>query len=338
MGMVKRFLGSYSENFAVALGLWPFMSLALTLPILAYLYHRDGRLRLGTAVGAYLTVLYGLGLVCLTLYPLPSGDSGPGITYGIPPQLNPLAFVGDLRREGVAALPQILANVVFFVPLGFIAGRLFRWGLARTALAGLAVSLLVETAQLTGVFGIYAYAYRTFDVDDLIYNTAGALVGWLLAAAAARVLPPDEEAGSVPVTDEPGFVRRMVALWIDSLVMAVAWVVLVSGVQALASAVGASRGDLPGPLGDQRWMLLLGAVVLVAVEGVVPALRAGRTPGGGFVRMTCETRPRRGWRRALFYVGRLVVLGAVLAWPFVGVPLAALFYALVRQMPYDLLP
>ena len=69
MGMVKRFLGSYSENFAVALGLWPFMSLALTLPILAYLYHRDGRLRLGTAVGAYLTVLYGLGLVCLTLYP-----------------------------------------------------------------------------------------------------------------------------------------------------------------------------------------------------------------------------------------------------------------------------
>lgn len=336
--MVKRFLGSYGDNFAVALGLWPFVSLALTLPILAYLYHRDGRLRLGTAAGAYLTVLYGLGLVCLTLYPLPSGDSGPGITYGIPPQLNPLAFVGDLQREGVAALPQILANVVFFVPLGFIAGRLLRWGFARTVLVGLGVSLLVETAQLTGVFGVYAYAYRTFDVDDLAYNTAGALVGWLLAAAAARVLPPDDEAGPVPVTDDPGFVRRAVALWIDSLLMGVAWVVLVSGARAAASAAGVDLGDLPGPLGDQRWAMLLALVVIVVVEGVVPALRGGRTPGGGFVRMTCETRSRRGWRRALFYAGRLVVLGAVLTWPFVGVPLVLLFYLVMRQMPYDLLP
>ena len=70
MGAVKHFLGNYSENFAAALVLWPALSFLLTLPILAYLYHRDGRLRFGTFVGAYLTVLYVCGLGCFTLYPL----------------------------------------------------------------------------------------------------------------------------------------------------------------------------------------------------------------------------------------------------------------------------
>ena len=55
MNAVKHFLGNYSDNFAAALVLWPALSFLLTLPILAYLYHRDGRLRFGTFVGAYLT-------------------------------------------------------------------------------------------------------------------------------------------------------------------------------------------------------------------------------------------------------------------------------------------
>lgn len=92
MGAVKHFLGNYSENFAAALVLWPALSFLLTLPILAYLYHRDGRLRFGTFVGAYLTVLYVCGLGCFTLYPLPSGDAGLGITYGVAPNFNPMNF------------------------------------------------------------------------------------------------------------------------------------------------------------------------------------------------------------------------------------------------------
>ena len=66
MNAVKHFLGSYSDNFAAALVLWPVLSFMFTLPILAYLYHRDGRLRFGTFVGAYLTVLYVCGLGCFT--------------------------------------------------------------------------------------------------------------------------------------------------------------------------------------------------------------------------------------------------------------------------------
>ena len=70
MGMIERFISGYSENFMLAVGLWPLAATALTLPILAYLYHRDGRLKFVSVVSTYLAVLYLLGLGCFTLYPL----------------------------------------------------------------------------------------------------------------------------------------------------------------------------------------------------------------------------------------------------------------------------
>ena len=93
----------------------------LTLPILAHLYHRDGRLRFWSAARAYLIVLYFLGLGCFTLYPLPAGDAGIGITYGIAPQLDPLAFIADIRKDGITAVLQIVMNIIFFMPLGLSA-------------------------------------------------------------------------------------------------------------------------------------------------------------------------------------------------------------------------
>ena len=174
MGFLGRFLSSYSESFAAALVAWPFASFALTLPILATLYRRDGRIRPLSAAGAYLSVLYLLGLVCFTLYPLPEGDSGPGITYGLDPIWNPLHFVGDIAADGAPAVAQLVANVALFVPFGFVAGRGMRLGAPASAALGFLASLCIELAQLTGLFGVYPYAYRTFETTDLATNTLGA--------------------------------------------------------------------------------------------------------------------------------------------------------------------
>ena len=83
MNAIRGFLANYSGNFQIALMLWPVISAMLTLPILAYLYHRDGRLRMGSVLTTYLAVLYLLGIGCFTLWPLPTGDEGLGITYGV---------------------------------------------------------------------------------------------------------------------------------------------------------------------------------------------------------------------------------------------------------------
>ena len=45
----------------------------------------------------------------------------------------------------------------------------------------LGLTLFIETAQLTALFGLYPCPYRQFDVDDLILNVAGILAGFALA-------------------------------------------------------------------------------------------------------------------------------------------------------------
>lgn len=340
MGAIKHFLGNYSENFAAALILWPILSFMLTLPILAYLYHRDGRLRFGTFLGAYLTVFYVCGLGCFTLYPLPSGDAGLGITYGVPPNFNPLAFVHDIAKDGLKAVFQLAFNVAFFLPLGFIAGRLLRLRLLPTVLLGLATSVLIEVAQLTGLFGLYPYAYRCCDIDDVLTNTLGAALGWLCAWLLARVVPPGRLADAEP-TDHPGFVRRCVALWIDLVIV---WLVAVVPYGAVALGMefaGLGQPALPGLTAAQTAALVIDGsalVALVVVEVVVPWRHDGSTPGGSFVRMTFETHPRTFWCRVLFYLARSFTLIAVLwLWPWL-IPFVLLFYLITRKMPYDYLP
>ena len=67
----------------------------------------------------------------------------------------------------------------------------------------------------------------------------------------------------------------------------------------------------------------------------MPFARGGRTPGGAFVRMTCETRERPPARRVVFLAVRVASLWAAFAFAPVAFPALALFFLLFRRMPYD---
>ena len=74
-------------------------------------------------------------------------------------------------------------NVVLFFPLGFFL-PLF-WSHFRTATAtvafGFQVSFLIEFLQI--------FTYRATDVNDLITNTIGTLIGWIAAKLLLRLFP-----------------------------------------------------------------------------------------------------------------------------------------------------
>ena len=126
--------------------------------------------------------------------------------------------------------------------------------------------------------------------------------------------------------------RRGVALTIDmALVMAV-YLAATLGLE-LATQVGGIWVESFDELCTGIWV-----ASFVVVELLVPAAHGGSTPGGGFVRMTCETRPRRGWRRALFLLARCCVLLAAIRFVPVLLPVLLVFYLLAHAMPYDLLP
>lgn len=68
---------------------------------------------------------------------------------------------------------NVLLNVALFVPLGIVLpllARAFRkWYLMLAA--GFGMTLFIEIAQLVTARGI-------FDIDDLVTNTLGAMLGW----------------------------------------------------------------------------------------------------------------------------------------------------------------
>ena len=61
--------------------------------------------------------------------------------------------------------------------------------MASTLAIGFLVTLSFETTQLTGLWGLYEHPYRLFDVDDLMLNTLGAMIGFWTVGPAMRVLP-----------------------------------------------------------------------------------------------------------------------------------------------------
>ncbi|WP_175578427.1 VanZ family protein [Bifidobacterium jacchi] len=343
------YIAYFSRPFMMAIALWPFLSAALTVPVLALLYHRYNRIRFSQTLVAYGTVLYAIGLLCFTLYPMPEDAVAYCAAHHLTPQLNPLQFVGDIRTDGLSAIMQLALNVIFFLPLGFIIGRVFRWPIAAALPVAFATSLLVETLQLTGFLGLYPCSYRLFDVDDLITNTLGALLGYGAAKLFDRIVPP--RTYSLTTVTRPGFLRRCITYVIDltavtvvamptAMLITIAYDSTVVRDMATWQAIPAI-GHMFGH--DVTINDLTMLISLLVFELVVPLLHGGRTLGGGFTHMTCETRTRSGWRRALFYAARTAVFVIVVFARLI--PLACIFtfallifYVVKKQMPYDLLP
>lgn len=79
---------------------------------------------------------------------------------------------------GSDAIGMVL-NAVLFVPLGVVLPLLWRGcNLPKTLGTGFALSLLIELSQL--------FNYRATDIDDLIMNTLGTLIGYSIYVLCLR--------------------------------------------------------------------------------------------------------------------------------------------------------
>lgn len=97
----------------------------------------------------------------------------PGIPYlGWDPTVNLIPF-SDYQDRRFLWLSGM--NVLMTVPLGFFLPLVWRryQNFSSTLFAGFFTSLAIELLQL--------FSFRSTDVDDLIFNTLGACLGWCLA-------------------------------------------------------------------------------------------------------------------------------------------------------------
>lgn len=73
-------------------------------------------------------------------------------------------------------------NIGMFLPIGFFPALLWRkWKWWKSLLCGFGLSLFIELAQIP--------IQRGTDIDDLMLNTLGGLLGYLLYVLLARVIP-----------------------------------------------------------------------------------------------------------------------------------------------------
>lgn len=189
-------------HFGYAGIIWGLGLCAITVPLLgvAQLLFRN-RLRAYWLLVCATVTIYVSGLLSFTLTPL-------HYTQGLVCSKHPLrlvpfhSFVGVVQDNAgnnlLEALTswsflQIFFNLLLFVPLGFLARAVFKRNLLVSAAVALGVSLFIELSQFTGLWGIFPCAYRIFDVDDLMVNTAGGLVGALLAHLWVSMRPREEK-------------------------------------------------------------------------------------------------------------------------------------------------
>lgn len=265
--MLSSYLESVRTGFAAFVG----VGALVLLPVIALHYHRFGRVEPRRAVVLYGLLAYGLVALALIFLPFPST---PFVCTGERMlSTTPFQWVTDMRhnmaangRSGLGAVVTSTAfiqqafNVALFVPLGMVLRKSYGRGVLAVVVIGLGVSLAVEVVQYSGNLGAYPCPYRIADVDDLISNTAGSLLGWMIAPVAV-VIPavPHPDVSTAP----PGTVtvpRRLVGAVVDLLLLVV-----------VAHLV----------FQDDRWWVV---ALAVAIRVALPSVADGRTPGGWLLR------------------------------------------------------
>lgn len=312
------FSNVYLSSIAIACVAFPFVAAIITLPYLVVQYRRFGSVPWWRTFVVYLFVLYLIAAYFLVILPLPARDVH--VAYAAHPQLAPFSFIGDIISEihltsnpttWVSALKapavyEALFNVLLTVPFGFFLRYYFNRRWWQVFGLGFLWSFFFEMSQLTGLFGMYRHPYRLFDVDDLITNTIGSMVGFGLALLLGRVLPDMDEVNreAWEKGSRATLTRRIVSFAVDLAVASV-----LAGI-AMTACTAAGLCD-----GSARWVLASASFSVCFV--LLPASPVSATPGQLLLRMRIVSPDGSSvswWRRASRYlVLYLLVAAAPLA-------------------------
>ncbi len=134
------------------------------------------------------TALYTVLILILTLQPLFISSYkitwGEIKLYGMPWNIKPFSLIGQQWKNVLSgqlgAVRQFFGNIVMFIPAGILMPfvlkktKHFLWAL----LGAFLFTFCIESLQL--ILCIFGMCMREFDVDDLILNTFGAMIGHIV--------------------------------------------------------------------------------------------------------------------------------------------------------------
>lgn len=309
-------MNQYIQSIREAVLFFPVVALIITLPYLIYNYRRRGSVWSLRVLIIYSFILYLLCCFFLVIWPLPDRDYVVNLTTPTM-QLTPFTFISEIVRDGqqVAgsaievvkgvllsqSFYQVAFNLIMFIPFGIYLKYYFDCSFLKTLLLSFALSLLFELTQLSGLYFLYPRGYRLFDVDDLIINSLGGAVGYLLAMPLSKLLPTRQEIdeASYRRSQKVSLLRRTVALICDGVMIAILTVLIGIGV----NMIGGRLAETP------VWDMLL--TVSVCYFAILPILTNSQTIGQKLTRLQVA-RVKGGPARWYQLIGRIAAIILVL--------------------------
>lgn len=299
---------NYVEPIKYAIILFPFIAFLFTLPYILHQYHKYGSVYYLRVLIIYSFILYLISAYFLVILPLPSFEEVSQMTSSTT-QLVPFSFVRDFIEHSsfqiqdistyIKALMEpycyvVIYNVLLTIPFGIYLGYYFKYSLKKCVFYTFCLSLFFELTQLSGLYGIYPRGYRLFDVDDLILNTLGGLIGYLCSIGIRKILPSREKIDqkAYELGKKVSWLKRTTFFFLDLFF----FTIFVSFIQGCFLA-----GNL------SLYLTFLFYYVLY------PSWRKGKTLAGSFLNVKIEVEPNHSilfalfLRQHLFYIGYFVL-------------------------------
>ena len=178
-------------------------------------------------------------------------------------------------------------NVLLTLPFGIYLRKYFNRSLFTTFLLGFLLSFFYELTQYTGIYGLYPQAYRIGDIDDIILNTFGTVLGYVITPIISRLLPTPEKEG-IPVEKQlnVGLIRRTLAYTIDLFL-----------VKTFQTIISITMGVFQLSFSYQKF---IGPLVLYSLYFfLLPYLTKGETLGQKFIKiqiLSTRNKPLAFWQ------------------------------------------
>ena len=277
----------YLKPIISACYVFPVLALLFTLPYIIYEYHRYGSILVIRTGVVYTFIFYMLTSYFMTVLPLPPIDSvtpdsacmllvpfdavrrvvsTANVTLSNPATYINLFKCGDFW--------QIEFNILLLLPFGVYLRYYFKRPWWQVLIMSFCYSLFFELTQLSGLYGIYPYSYRFFEVDDLICNTLGGMIGFWMTPVFVFMLPKRDRMDEIAynrgqIVSE---FRRIIAWTLDMIVLMV----------PVAVFFATHRERFINSIYDVRYMVVIAVYIVIAFT-IVTRLIKGRTIGKALV-------------------------------------------------------
>ncbi len=198
---------NYIETIKMAILIFPFIALVMSTPFILIQYHKYGSISFLKALIIYSFTLYFICAYFLVILPLPKISEVALLTTPRM-QLIPFSFIIDFIKHTSLNITNIhtylstlkesyfyvpIYNIFLTLPFGIYLRYYFKFNWKKIIIYTFLLSLFYEITQLSGLYFIYPRGYRLFDVDDLLLNTLGGLVGYFIAKPVIKKLPTIEK-------------------------------------------------------------------------------------------------------------------------------------------------